>query len=90
MYSMIGVSQKMFRRSGSDTTALNTSRIKGSCALLENYSEYLARRCHIYEIVLKSVFDKKLCTAYGPDVPIFKRFQQYWGNLNTEKFERYK
>lgn len=29
----------------------------------------------------------KLCTISGPDVTIFKRFRQYWGNTNTEKFE---
>jgi len=69
-----------------DTTASNTGRIRGACAPLENYLErnilYLPCRHHIYELVLKCVFDIKLCTTSGPDVPIFKRFQQYWGNLN--------
>jgi len=73
-----------------DTTASNTGRKLGSCVLLENYLErnilYLPCRHHIYELVLKYVFDTKLNTTSGPDVPIFKRFQQYWGNLYTEKF----
>jgi hypothetical protein len=74
-----------------DTTASKTGRRLGACVLLENYLErnilYLPCRHHIYELILKCVFDTKLCTKSGPDVPIFKRFQQYWGNLNTEKFE---
>lgn len=46
-----------------DTTASNTGRIKGSCVSLENYLKrnilYLPCRHHIYELVLKNVFDTK-------------------------------
>lgn len=47
----------------SDTMVSNTGKIKGSCALLENYLErnilYLPYYHHIYDIVIKSVFDTK-------------------------------
>lgn len=66
-------------------------RLKGACVLLENYLErnilYLPCRHHIYELVLKSVFEAKLCITSGPDVPIFKRFQQFWGNIDQNKFK---
>jgi len=45
-------------------------------------------RHHIYEIVLRSVFDVKFgTTTLGPDVPIFKRFQQFCSNINTTNFK---
>ncbi|KAL4144007.1 hypothetical protein QTP88_006252 [Uroleucon formosanum] len=75
-----------------DTTASNTGRIKGACILLEQLLQpnilYVPCRHHIYEIVSRSVFDVKFGkTTSGPDVPIFKRFQQFWSNVNTKNFE---
>ncbi|XP_050521259.1 uncharacterized protein LOC126894353 [Daktulosphaira vitifoliae] len=74
-----------------DTTASNMGKLKGTCVLLENYLElnilYLPCRHHIYELILKCVFEVKLYLTSGPDVPIFKRFQQNWRNIDTNKFE---
>ncbi|KAL4113207.1 hypothetical protein QTP88_016873 [Uroleucon formosanum] len=75
-----------------DTTASNTGCIKGACILLEQLLQrnilYVPYRHHIYEIVLRSVFYVKFgTTTSGPDVPIFKRFQQFWSNVNTTNFE---
>jgi len=74
----------------SDTTASNTGRLNGACVLLEQLLEceivYLPCRHHIYEIVLKSVFDLKLSGTSGPDVDIFKRFQLAWVTMDTKMF----
>lgn len=74
----------------SDTTASNTGRLNGACVLLEQLLEreivYLPCRHHIYEIVLKSVFDLKLSGTSGPDVAIFKRFQLAWVTMDTKMF----
>jgi len=74
-----------------DTTASNTGRINGTCVLLEQFIDsdllYLPCRHHIFELLLKSVFDLKLkLPTTGPDVPIFKRFQQQWPTLNTQNY----
>ncbi|KAL4090485.1 hypothetical protein QTP88_025312 [Uroleucon formosanum] len=74
----------------SDATASNTGRLNGACVLLEQLLEreivYLPCRHHIYEIVLKSVFDLKLSGTSGPDVAIFKRFQLAWVTMDTKMF----
>lgn len=71
----------------SDTTASNTGRLNGAWVLLEQLLEreivYLPCRHHIYEKVLKSVFDLKLS---GIDVAIFKRFQLAWVTMDTKMF----
>lgn len=74
-----------------DTTASNTGRINGTCVLLEQFIDrdllYLPCRHHIFELLLKSVFDLKLkLPTTGPDVPIFKRFQQQWPTFNTQNY----
>lgn len=74
-----------------DTTASNTGRINGTCVLLAQFIDrdllYLPYRHHIFELLLKSVFDLKLkLPTTGPDVPIFKRFQQQWPTLNTQNY----
>lgn len=74
----------------SDTTASNTGRLNGACVLIEQLLEremvYLPCRHHIYEIILKSVFDLKFGATSGPDVAIFKRFQQAWATINPNNF----
>lgn len=74
----------------SDTTASNTGRLNGACVLLEQLLEreivYLPCRHHMYEIILKSVFDLKFGATSGPDVAIFKRFQHAWGTINTKNY----
>lgn len=73
-----------------DTTASNTGSLKGACVLLERLLErdilYLPCRHHIYELILRCVFDEKFGTS-GPDVQIFKRFQTAWTNIISNHFE---
>jgi hypothetical protein len=73
-----------------DTTASNTGRLKGACVLLEQHLEkdmmYLMCRHHIYELVLRCVFEEKFGITSGPNIPLFKKFQEYWGKLNTSNF----
>jgi len=69
-----------------DTTASNMGRIKGASILSEQLLQrnilYMSCRHHIFEIVLRSVFEMKFgITTSGPDVPIFKRFRQFWSNV---------
>ncbi|XP_044020346.1 uncharacterized protein LOC122860551 [Aphidius gifuensis] len=76
-----------------DTTSTNTGCEKGACILLENsLSEqnllHLACRHHIYELILRSVFEN--CWSektIGPDVKIFKRFQQLWDTIDVSQYE---
>ncbi|KAE9524147.1 hypothetical protein AGLY_015512, partial [Aphis glycines] len=72
-----------------DTTAVNSGQIGGTCVLLERHlgktSLYLPCCHHIFEIVLRSIFDCKMGKSTGKDVLIFKRFQLPWkGNLNKQ------
>ncbi|KAL4125926.1 hypothetical protein QTP88_010163 [Uroleucon formosanum] len=41
---------------------------------------------HILEVVLRSAFEIKIDIASAPDVPIFKRFQKCWPNINVNNF----
>lgn len=75
-----------------DTTASNTGRINGACVLLEQKFDrdllIFACRHHVYELVLKSVFDVKMQeVTTGPDIPIFKRFQENYKNLDRNKIQ---
>ncbi|XP_050526437.1 uncharacterized protein LOC126897076 [Daktulosphaira vitifoliae] len=74
-----------------DTTASNTGRLNGACFLLEQRLGreilFLACRHHIYELVLQGVFsDTKLCPSTGPEILLFKRFQQEWETIDKTKF----
>jgi hypothetical protein len=40
----------------------------------------------MYEIILKSVFDVKFGGTSSTDVTIFKRFQEAWKTIHTNKF----
>lgn len=40
---------------------------------------------HIYELVLRCVFEEKFGTS-GPNIPFFKKFQEYWSKLNTSNY----
>lgn len=74
-----------------DTTASNFGRINGCCNILEQMLErdllYLPCRHHIYELVLKSAFDKLMPPSGGPDVPLFKRFKQSWSKIDSTKIK---
>lgn len=75
-----------------DTTASNTGRINGACVLLEQKlgREMLIFACrhHVYELVLKSVFEAKISqVTTSPDIPLFKKFRDNWKNVDPEKIQ---
>lgn len=77
-----------------DTTASNTGRLNGACILLEQKLErqllLLACRHHMYEIVLAGVFsESKLSVMSGPDIPIFKKFQKNWPNIDKSNYSTF-
>ena len=73
-----------------DTTASNTGRFNGSCVILEQLLErnllYLPCRHHILEIIIRAVFESKIPNTSGPNVPLFKRFQDAWPKMNKTNF----
>lgn len=75
-----------------DTTASNTGHLKDACIILEQMVErdllYLPCRHYIFEIILRSIFDEKIALlSTGPNVTIFKRFQQSWSQIDQTKFK---
>lgn len=74
-----------------DTTASNLGMKNGSAILLERLLNknilFLPCRHHIYELVLRIVFEKKLPITTGPNVPLFKNFKEAWENFDKTKFE---
>ena len=49
---------------------------------------YLPCRYHIIELALRSVINLKLSLATsGPNVLIFKRFQETWPKIDATKFD---
>ena len=74
-----------------DTTSSNTGRIAGACVLLEQKLEKellsLACRHHVMELIIGAVFQVCMGATSSPEVPLFKRFQQYWGFIDTAKYE---
>ncbi|GBO20908.1 hypothetical protein AVEN_150644-1 [Araneus ventricosus] len=78
-----------------DTTASNTGSFNGACALLEQtfYREMLFFACrrHVYELVLKAVFDvniKQVTTS--PDIPLFIKPKDNWKNIDPTKIQCYR
>lgn len=73
-----------------DTTATNTGSFSGACVLIEHFLEkellYLPCRHHIHEIILRSVFEEKMGKTTGPNVLIFKKFQNAWSGINVHNF----
>lgn len=76
---------------GCDTASTNTGYLNGTCVhlqqLLGKNCLLLACRHHVYELVLKAVFDEMLGPTSGPDTPIFKRFKEAWTNIKSKNFE---
>lgn len=75
-----------------DTTASNTGRFNGACVLLEQKMNrelfYLPCRHHIYELVLRSVFEAKICQSVNsPNIPLFEQFKENWKNINCNNIE---
>ena len=73
-----------------DTTASNTGRFNGACVLIEMTLEknllYLPCRHHIFELVLRAVFDTKMKqVTNSPDIPMFKKIKENWSTINPKK-----
>lgn len=73
-----------------DTTASNTGRLNGACFKMEQFLGldllFLACRHHMYELILKTVFELKISSTSGPVVPMFNRFQQQWANIDKIQY----
>ena len=39
------------------------------------------------ELIIGAVFQVCMGATSSPEVPLFKRFQQYWGFIDTAKYE---
>lgn len=67
-----------------DTTASNTGKKAGACALLEQKLQHnvLYFPCchHIMELIIGAAFEKTAGTggSSGPDIKLFKRFRDQW------------
>lgn len=77
------------------TTASNTGRVNGACTLIEQRLNreviIFACRHHIYELVLKAVFEIKVTqVTTSPDIPLFKKLQDNWKHINTKKVQLYR
>lgn len=74
-----------------DTTASNLGHANGAAVQLERLLErellYLPCRHHIYELLLRAVFDRKMPASSGPNVVLFQRFQDAWKNLNKQNYK---
>jgi hypothetical protein len=74
-----------------DTTAANTGRLNGSCTLLEQKLDkmllWLACRHHVLEVLCGDVFKSLFGTASGPNVSLFKRFQECWPNIDQSAYK---
>lgn len=73
-----------------DTTSSNTGPFSGACVLLEELLGrkliHLGCRHHMYEIVLKNVFEKKYGGTSAPETPIFNRFADKWHEIKQNQF----
>ena len=77
-----------------DITASNTRNLNGPCVLLEQRleRELLLFACchHIYELVLKSVFEAKIKQVTNrTDIPLFKKFRDNWRNIDSTNIQIY-
>ena len=74
-----------------DTTSSNTGRIAGACVLLEQKLEKkllsLACRHHIMELIIGAVFQVCMGSTSSPEIPLFKRFKEYWRFIDKAKYE---
>ncbi|KAK0062096.1 hypothetical protein Bpfe_008589 [Biomphalaria pfeifferi] len=74
-----------------DTTVSNTGRHTGACHLIEERLSkdlHLPCRHHILEIVVEKVFTAmKIEASSGPDIAIFKRFRDFWQDIDQTNFD---
>lgn len=63
----------------------------GTCAEIEKALNreliHLPCRHHIFELVLKGVFEVYWPTSSGPNVQFFSRFKNKWNELDKSKFK---
>lgn len=49
-----------------------------------------AYRYHVYELVLKGVFEAKISKiTTSPDIPLFKKLRENWKNVDPKKIQNY-
>lgn len=74
-----------------DTTASNLGNKAGAAILLErllgNDILFLPCRHHIFELILRCVFECKLPLTTGPNVPIFEKFRAKWNQIDLLAFQ---
>ena len=57
---------------------------------LERELLLFACRHHIYELVLKSVFESKIQqVTNSPDIPLFEKFRDNWSNNDSTNIQIY-
>jgi hypothetical protein len=73
-----------------DTTASNTGLQMGACTLIEKALKkdlvWIACRHHVFEVMLTAVSTVALGATSGPEVGVFKRFQNTWSFINKADF----
>lgn len=73
-----------------DTTASNTGKDNGACAILARKLGRKLLNCacrhHIFEIHLKCAFESIFGVNKNPDVPFFNEFRRIWPNLDQNKY----
>lgn len=73
-----------------DTTSTNSGPFSGAAVALERLLEreilYLPCRHHVYELVLREVFETKMGKTSAPGVPCFDRFKQEWDAVKVKPF----
>ncbi|KAK0065707.1 hypothetical protein Bpfe_005140 [Biomphalaria pfeifferi] len=74
-----------------DTTAANTDHLNGTCVLLEQKLGkellWLACRHHILELLCSDIFKKVFGPTSGPNVILFRRFQELWPNIDQVAYK---
>lgn len=73
-----------------DTTNSNSGYMRGAGVLLERKLGRnllkLACRHHIYEVMLRAVFELKFGKTTAPAVPMFQQFRDGWSQFDQKKF----
>jgi len=74
-----------------DTTASNTGRWRGACALIESFLRrailWIPCRHHIYELHIKHVAECVTGQTKDPGVKIFRRLKAAWNSLEIDYAE---
>lgn len=64
---------------------------EGSCVrlrkILRRLLLYAACRHHMYEVVLKGVFQEVVAVSLGPEIQIFKRFRSIWDQVDKTLYD---